>query len=46
MAAEQQQQNVYMNYENLKELPEEITEKRNIHGLFLKRNLLQTLVAK
>lgn len=46
MAAEEQQhQNVvYMNYENLKELPEEISKKTNIKGLFLKRNLLQTLV--
>ena len=43
MAAEEQKI-MYLNYENLKELPEEITQKTNICGLFLKRNFLQTLV--
>ncbi|XP_028406981.1 plant intracellular Ras-group-related LRR protein 7-like isoform X2 [Dendronephthya gigantea] len=37
--------NLYINYENLEEIPREVLEINSIQGLFLKRNLLKTLPA-
>jgi hypothetical protein len=36
--------NLYINYENLEEIPREVLEISSIQGLFLKRNLLKSLV--
>ncbi|CAB4001431.1 Leucine-rich repeat-containing 28 [Paramuricea clavata] len=35
--------NLYINYENLEEIPREVLEITSIQGLFLKRNLLKSL---
>lgn len=37
--------NLYVNYENFEEIPREVLEINSIQGLFLKRNLLKSLVS-
>ena len=37
--------NLYISYENLEEIPTEVLEISSIQGLFLKRNLLKSLVS-
>ena len=43
-AKEENYENLFINYENLEEIPRDVLEINSIQGLFLKRNLLQSLV--
>ena len=43
-AKDENYSNLYLNHENLEEIPRNVFEISSIQGLFLKRNLLKSLV--